>query len=306
MMKLFLKSLIFLFWGHIVFAQSLSDKLNVLIVDGFSNHDWKQTSLVVKTILEKSDLFNVDISTAPSEPEDYEWKNWRPKFKNYDVVIQNTNNIHNKNMRWPREVEKDMEEYLRSGGGIYILHSANNAFPKWEEYNLMIGLGWRSEDEGIALQVNGNGEIVEIPVGEGKSTFHGPRNDEIIYILNNHAINKGFPKAWKTPNMELYKFARGPAKHLTILSYAKDNDTNINWPVEWIISYGKGRVYNSSMGHLWKGDSYPISYRCVGFQTTLIRATEWLATGKSSYKIPANFPTQNNIELVDLNLDTGN
>lgn len=304
--RLFLKSVLFLFFGHIVFAQSYSDKLNVLIVDGFSNHDWKQTSLLVKTILEESDLFNVVISTTPSEPEDNEWKNWLPKFKDYDVVIQNTNNIHYKKLRWPREVEKSLEEYLRSGGGLYILHSANNAFPKWEEYNLMIGLGWRSKDEGIALQVKENREIVEIPVSKGKSTFHGPRNDEIIYMLNNHSINKDFPKAWKTPDMELYKFARGPAKNLTILSYAKDNDTNINWPVEWVISYGKGRVYNSSMGHLWKGDSYPVSYRCVGFQTILIRATEWLATGKSSYKIPDNFPTQHKIALVALDYDTGN
>ena len=305
MVKLFLRSVIFLFWGHMVFAQSHSDKLKVLIVDGFSNHDWEQTSLIVKTILEKSNLFNVVISTAPSESENNEGKNWRPKFSDFDVVIQNTNNIHNRKIRWPREVEKDLEEYLESGGGLYILHSANNAFRKWEAYNLMIGLGWRSENDGVALQVSENREIVEIPIGEGRSTFHGPRNDEIIYTLNDHPINKDFPKAWKTPDIELYKFARGPAKNLTVLSFAKDNDTNINWPVEWVISYGRGRVYNSSMGHLWKGESYPISYRCVGFQTILIRATEWLATGKTSYKIPDNFPTQHKMELVDIGYNTG-
>jgi len=94
MLKLYIKSIVFLFWVQIFHAQSHSDKLNVLMVDGFNNHDWKQTSLIVKTILEKSDLFDVDISTTPSEPEDIEWINWRPKFKDYDVVIQNTNNIH--------------------------------------------------------------------------------------------------------------------------------------------------------------------------------------------------------------------
>ena len=104
--------------------------------------------------------------------------------------------------------------------------------------------------------------------------------------------------------MELYKFARGPAKNLTILSYAKDDETNINWPAEWVISYGNGRVYNSSMGHLWKGDTYPTSFRCVGFQTVLIRATEWLATGKISYKIPEIFPTGDKIELVELGDNT--
>ncbi|WP_211344334.1 ThuA domain-containing protein [Flavivirga rizhaonensis] len=289
-----------------MFAQSHTDKLKVLIVDGFSNHDWKQTSLIVKTILEKSNLFEVDISTAPSELEDIAWENWRPKFKDYDVVIQNTNNIHNKKIQWPRVVQKEMEAYLRSGGGLYILHSANNAFSSWKAYNLMIGLGWRLKEEGVALQINGGGEVIKVPVGKGKSTYHGSRNDEIIYTLNNHPINKDFPKKWKTPNMELYKYARGPAKNITILSYAKDNETDINWPVEWVISYGKGRVYNSSMGHLWKGDIYPKSYRCIGFQTTLIRATEWLATGKVSYKLPINFPSEHRIELVNLEIDIKN
>ncbi|MEO6851548.1 MAG: hypothetical protein ABI166_12985, partial [Mucilaginibacter sp.] len=56
-------------------------------------------------------------------------------------------------------------------------------------------------------------------------------------------------------------------------------------------------VYASSMGHLWQGDTYPLSYRCIGFQTTLIRAVEWLATGKVTYPVPANFPTENALSL---------
>ncbi|WP_298536276.1 ThuA domain-containing protein [uncultured Algibacter sp.] len=304
MAKLLFNFLFILFLGQFVCSQSHSNKLNVLILDGFSNHNWKQTSLLVKSILEESNLFNITISTAPSTLKGSAWQNWRPKFENFDVVIQNTNNIQNKKIHWPQEVQKDLENYVRSGGGLYILHSANNAFSKWDEYNLMIGLGWRSETEGIALQISENKKIVEIPVGKGKPTFHGPRNDEAIYILNNHPINRGFPQVWKTPDLELYKFARGPAKNLTVLSYAIDDNTNINWPVEWVVSYGKGRVYNSSMGHLWEGESYPISYRCVGFQTTLIRATEWLATGNTSYEIPDNFPTQNKMELISITTNT--
>jgi type 1 glutamine amidotransferase len=289
--------LLLFFLNTPIFCQSKTDKIEVLIVDGFSNHDWKQTSYVVKTILEESDLFHVTVSTSPSVPEDGNWKSWNPKFKKFDIVMLNCNNIHNKEIRWPKKVQKGLESYVSSGGGLYILHSANNAFADWPEYNLMIGLGWRKPEEGIALQVMENGQIKEIPVGEGKGTYHGPRNDEVIYMLNDHPINKDFPKAWKTPDMELYKFARGPANNLTVLSYAKDTKTNINWPVEWTVTYGKGKVYNSSMGHLWKGETYPLGYRCIGFQTTLIRATEWLATGKTSYKVPENFPTELNIRL---------
>jgi type 1 glutamine amidotransferase len=283
---------------HLIGAQSKSEKIKVLIIDGFSNHDWMQTSSVVKTILEESNLFQVHISTSPSEPKNPNWGKWNPKFKEYNVIIQNTNNIDNPEIKWPKRIQKRLEKYVGSGGGLYILHSANNAFYDWSEYNTMIGLGWRSKDEGIAIQIKDNGDFIKIPIGEGKTTYHGPRNDEVIYILNNHPINNGFPKAWKTPDMELYKFARGPATNLTVLSYAKDDKTNINWPVEWVVSYGKGRVYNSSMGHLWKGETFPISYKCVGFQTTLIRATEWLATNKVTYKVPENFPTKSEISII--------
>lgn len=291
--------IVMLFLPVSILALQTNEKIDVLIIDGFSNHNWQQTTRVVKSILLKSNLFQVAVSTSPSEPGDNAWKLWKPDFKKYDVVMLNCNNIQNKEIRWPKSVEKRLEKYVAKGGGLYILHSANNAFADWPEYNKMIGLGWRGINEGVALQVEENGKIKRIPVGEGKSTYHGPRHDTVIKKLNNHPINKGFPKAWLTPDMELYKFARGPAENLTVLSYANDPKTNINWPVEWVVAYGKGRVYNSSMGHLWKGETFPVGYRCIGFQTTLIRAAEWLATGKTTYKLPANFPSENKMSLVE-------
>ena len=281
-------------------------KINVLIVDGFSNHDWKQTTKETKEILERSGLFDVSVSTYPLYAGDSNLINWNPEFANYDVVIQNTNNIHNKELKWPKIIEKQLEEYVNNGGGLYILHSANNAFSHWKEYDLMIGLGWRSKDAGIALEIDSLGNVISIPVGSGLNTFHGPRFDALIQKYKDHPINKGFPEKWLTPSMELYKYARGPAKNLSILSYAHDSTTNKNWPVEWTIKYGTGLVYNSSMGHLWKDEKYPDRFRCIGFQTTMIRATEWLATGNTTYPVPANFPKEESISLHPLektNLD---
>lgn len=276
-------------------------KYDVLIVDGFSNHDWQRTTELVKQILEESELFNVSISTVPNMKDTAVWADWHPDFKQFHVVIQNTNNIHDTTLHWPKKAKLAIEEYMNSGGGLYVLHSANNAFPHWKTYNRIIGLGWRKKESGVALQVAKDKSIVRIMKGEGKDTYHGPRKDMVIKILTDHPINRQMPREWKSPNMELYKFARGPAKEVTILSYAKDGETGINWPVEWVVDYKKSRVYNSSMGHLWKGDSYPMSYRCVGFRTILIRATEWLASGKTTYAVPANFPTENKISLIKSN-----
>ena len=266
--------------------------IRVLIIDGFSNHDWKQTTLMVKSILEETGRFAVTVSTAPNTADEMSRTSWDPEFEKYNVVIQNTNNIQDTGLRWPRRVEQRLENYVRAGGGLYILHSANNAFPHWQEYNRMIGLGWRPKETGYALQLDSGDHITRIPPGQGKGTNHGARFDAIIHVVKRHPINKGYPERWRTASMELYRYARGPAANITILSASTDSATGEIWPVEWVVSYGKGKVYASSMGHLWKGDIYPVSYRCIGFQTTLIRATEWLATGKVTYPVPHNFPTK--------------
>lgn len=290
------KFFIFLIWSVFSFntnAQTTAVKpIRVLIIDGYSNHDWQQTTAITKAILEESKRFTVDVSTAPATTNEDTLAQWDPGFESYDVILQNSNNLQNKILRWPRRVEEKLEKYVASGGGLYILHSANNAFPHWKEYDEMMGLGWRPKETGFALEIDSNNNIVRIPPGEGSYTSHGKRFDAVIHILNRHPINKGYPAHWITPNMELYTYARGPAKNLTVLSYAFDTATKKNWPVEWVVKYGKGRVYNSSMGHLWKGDSYPVGYRCIGFQTTLVRAMEWLATGKVRYPVPAGFPAE--------------
>ncbi|MBC7874523.1 MAG: ThuA domain-containing protein, partial [Ferruginibacter sp.] len=266
-------------------------QVSVLIIDGFSNHDWKETTREIKDILEETGMFKVDVSTSPSAVEDAAWVNWDPSFKNYDVVIQNSNNYSNKNLKWPERIEAQLEKYVRSGGGLYILHSANNSFPHWAAYDKMIGLGWRPKETGFALELDSENNILRIPPGQGDKTSHGKRFDATIKILTRHPVNKDFPGEWITPSMELYTHPRGPAENITVLSYAADSATKRKWPVEWLVKYGKGDVYNSSMGHLWKDEVYPVSYRCIGFQTILIRMVEWLATGKTTFPLPANFPT---------------
>lgn len=278
-----------------VLAQK-NDPIRVLVVDGFSNHDWKQTTALVKWILEKSGRFKVDVSTIPSDS--IARTTWRPEFGKYSAVVQNTNNIHDPVLRWPLQVEKALERYVKKGGGLFILHSANNAFPHWKEYDKMIGLGWRSNTVGYALEIDSNKNVIRFSPGQGESTGHGNRFNALIEILTRHPINNDYPQQWQTANTEVYYFPRGPAENLTILSYAYDSTgTHRRWPVEWIVKYGKGNVYNSSMGHLWEGDVYPQAYRCVGFQTTLVRVTEWLGSGKVTYPIPADFPTKNSVSL---------
>ncbi len=273
-------------------------QISALIVDGVSNHDWSKTTAFIEATLTEAGMFKVAVSTTPSEPDDPHWEQWRPEFSDYGVVVLNWNNIRQPELRWPQPVERALETYVRDGGGLLVFHSANNAFAHWSEYDRMIGLGWRDRDHGAALQLDADGKIRRIPAGEGERTSHGPRQDTVVIRLNDHPITSATPKRWITPDIEVYTYARGPAQQLTVLTYGRHHATDRYWPLEWVVSYGRGRVYSSSFGHIWKSDiGIPDRVLCVGFQTSLIRAAEWVATGAVSFPVPEDFPTEDAIAL---------
>jgi Trehalose utilisation len=271
--------------------------VKVLIVDGFSNHNWQYNTALIRGILEPSGLFDVAVSTSPPKKESPGWDEWRPKFSDYDVVIQTCNDI-NGGPTWPESVRKDFETYVKNGGSIFIYHSANNAFADWDAYNRMIGLGWRNANQGIAIAIDAEGKVVRIPSGEGKNTGHGARVNAVITAApGDHPIHRGLPKKWETPDIEIYHYARGPAENIEVLSYAYDPATSMQWPIEWTVSYGKGRVYTATYGHVWQGDVQPERMRCAGVQTLMVRAVWWLARREEPLPVPADFPTESKMSV---------
>ena len=266
------------------------DQLKVLIVDGFSNHDWAHTTRCIQAILTKEEGFDVSVSTYPIEGSAEDIETWNPHFDRYDVVIQTCNNL-NGGPQWPAAVETALESYVENGGGLFIYHAGNNSFAHWESYNQMIGLGWRDVDFGWAITVEKDGTIIRVPAGEGERTSHGPRIDALLTRLGDHPVHDGFPRQWVAADIEVYRYARGPAENLMVLSYAQDSKTGINFPIEWTIIYGKGQVYNSTLGHVWKDQVEPEGVRCAGFQTLLCRVVQWLGKREIS-EIPNDFPTQ--------------
>ena len=273
-------------------------KIRALIVDGVSNHDWRKTTDFIKATLADTGMFEVEVTTTPGDAADPAWDRWRPTFSGFGVVIINWNNVRRTELRWPEPVEGALEAYVRGGGGLLAFHSANNAFPHCAEYDRMIGIGWRDKDHGVALQLYAEGAIRRIPAGEGEKTSHGPRQDTVVIRRGEHPITRGTPERWLTPDIEVYTYGRGPAEELTVLTYGRHLATNWYWPLEWVVSYGSGRVYSSSFGHIWDSDvGIPERVLCVGFQTGLIRAAEWLAAGAVSYPVPDNFPREDAISL---------
>jgi type 1 glutamine amidotransferase len=273
--------------------------IKVLIIDGCSNHDWKRTTQLVCGILQPTGLFELTVDTAPANVNDPAYAGWCPDFSRYQVVIQNYNNLQG-GAPWPAPAREAFVQFVRNGGGVFILHSANNSFADWDEYNHIIGLGWRKKEYGTAIQIGPDESLIRIPPGQGGDTTHNPRQDRLIHLLGNDPIHAGMPRTWMTPLIEVYKYTRGPAENLTVLSWAEDPKSPTRWPIEWTVTYGKGRVYCSSFGHVWKDEVSPVDMRCAAFQTILVRALQWLAQQPVTFPIPRDFPTASATSLRPL------
>jgi type 1 glutamine amidotransferase len=270
-----------------------SPKIKVLIIDGISNHNWQLNTKLLRGLLEPMGLFDVSVSTSPPSATAPGWDTWRPKFSDYDVVLQTYNDI-NRNITWPEEVKTSFVSFVRNGGGVFIYHSANNSFNKWDEYNQIIGLGWRSLNYGTALKMSADGTITRLPPGQGRATSHAPRSDVVVHNLGDHPIHAGFPAAWKSPLLEVYYDARGPAENVQVISYGQDPRFKDYWPIEWTVTYGQGRVYASSMGHVWSDESetkQPVDLLAADEQTLIPRAIQWLARRPITVEVPKDFPT---------------
>jgi type 1 glutamine amidotransferase len=294
-----------------------TEKIRVLIVDGQNNHQWQATTPHMKKWLESCGRFSVDVATTPPKPRPpqkpktdnpetkakfqdevarfkaqeasykAEMEKFSPAFEKYHVVVSNYNGDP-----WPAATKSSLEMLLRDGKiGLVIVHAANNSFTgNWPEYDKMIGMGWRGNNYGDRLIVTDDGKESRIQKGQGPGAGHGPRHPFVIALRDrSHPVVKDMPPEWLHAIDELYHGMRGPVQNVHLIATAfsdkKKGGTGEHEPMIWTVSFGKGRVFHTPMGHDLE------AMRCVGFIATLQRGTEWAATGKVSIALPADFPT---------------
>lgn len=291
-------------------------KIKALIVDGQNNHRaWPKTTVMMKQYLESTGRFDVDVARtaftvnggellsefpldgvtstpvrkARTDPD------FHPDFSAYQVVISN---MGHGAAPWPTATQASFETWMHDGGGLVVIHAADNSFPNWTAWNEMIGLGgWggRTEKDGPWIYTNERGDIVRDD-SPGRGGSHGKQHEFAVVIRDaDHPITAGLPTEWLHAKDELYDRLRGPALNMRLLATAwsdpSTNGSGRHEPMMFTVSYGKGRVFHTPMGHA------DYSQECVGFITVLRRGTEWAATGEVTLPIPDDFPASDRVRV---------
>ena len=241
--------------------------------------------------LTESGRFTVDVATSPAKGKDM--ADFKPEFAKYDIVLSNYNGDE-----WSAATKQALVEFVGKGGGLAIIHAANNSFPKWPEFNRLIGLGgWGGRNEASGPYVRfRDGQIVR-DTTPGAGGHHGRQHPfQVIVRDEAHPITAGLPAAFMHAQDELYDKLRGPAQQMEVLATAfadpSTGGSGEHEPMIMTIGYERGRVFHTPMGHS------PESMHCVGFITVLLRGCEWAGTGKVTLTaVPSDFPTLDKVSV---------
>lgn len=235
----------------VVVAQGPDPRPKILVISGANNHDHRFTLREIQKVYGECGRFRVDTTTDPKVAlEDAQ------NAARYACFVLDYNGP-----RWGEPAEANFVEAVRKGAGVVVIHAANNSFPGWVEYETMTGLGWRK--------------------GTGHGRFHP---FDVVVVDRFHPVTSGMRDIRMHPD-ELYhrlEHLHGVDLRVLMSAYSapETGGTGRHEPMVVTLSYGEGRVFHTTLGHVWVGvPQSRASWADPQFRRLLCRGTEWAATG---------------------------
>ena len=189
----------------------------VLIVTGqdYPGHKWRLTAPVLSEALGQDSRMQVNVVEEPKFLAS-------PELNDYDAIV-----LHFMDWEQPDpgpEARANLKRFVEGGKGLFIVHFACGAFQEWPEFRNLAGRIWDPELRG-----------------------HDPYGEFRVDIADTqHPITQGL-KSFETVD-ELYTCLVGD-RPVELLATARSKVDGKDYPMAFAFSYGKGRVFNSPLGH---------------------------------------------------------
>lgn len=219
---------------------SLKGKKILMVWGGWEGHEPEQVTFKLKPLLEKEGA----IITVSDSLGVYTNKELMSSF---DLIIQ----------AWTmgkisKEQEKGLLDAVKKGTGIAGVHGGlGDSFRDNTEYQYMVGGQWVSHPGGV---IDYTVEITD----------------------HNDPVTKGI-KDFKMHSEQYYMHVDPNVKVLATTTFNADHDDWIDgavMPVAWKKTYGKGRVFYLSVGHVAKDFDVPEAMEI------LVRGVKWASGSK--------------------------
>lgn len=238
-----------------------AEPLQVLILSGRNNHNWKQTTPELVKLYQDSPRFVVDVTEDPTTCTN-------DVLAKYDALVSNWCAWPDVNNRqWGQQAEKALLGFVRSGKRFVLVHAASATFHNWPEYQQMAGATWK-------LGTTGHGSIHSFKVAV-KDTTHPVTTSLADFEIRDELWHR----MSKQPGIQVLCEA---------FSARDEGGSGQNEPVVICTEFGKGRCFYNILGH----DA--TTMQNTAWRTLMLRGTEWAAIGKVTIPIPDELGTASN------------
>ena len=229
--------------GLAVYATSAADKASILIVTGvdYPAHLWRETGPTLKRILEADPRLDVRLVEDPHFLDS-------AALTNYAAVL-----LHFQTWEVPgpgAAARENLRRYVANGGGLMSVHFACGAWHgEWPEFQNVVGRVWHGS-------------------GPGKPQHDARGPFKVRIVDQSHPITKGLSD-FETDD-ELYTCLIGEPK-IQVLYAATSCVDQQEYPMGFVVSESKGRIFHSSLGH------DVAALRSAGTRELYRRAAAWAA-----------------------------
>lgn len=211
-------------WPTSIVAAEKPAPLRGLLITGGCCHDYENQKRIITEGLSQRVNIEWDVVHEGGTGKNhkvsvYQNQDWAKK---YDVIF------HNEcfgGVTDDKFVESIAAAHHAGVPAIFVhcsLHSYRNASVGANAWRELIGVTSRSHEKKRAVKA--------------------------VRLNGQHPVMKGFPADWQTPNGELYKIEKVWPNCIPLVQ-AYGEDTKKDHPVVWLNTFGKARVFGTSLGH---------------------------------------------------------